>query len=196
MRVINEEAHQAKKIDIMQHCYECYAEHGLTGVGIKTLAQACGLSSGSLYTYFPDLDDLIVQSTAYCMSRIEDDFMRVAPRDFADLERFLTEVPYWTAETHGKQYRLMYQIYTHPKYREHGKEFFEGVNRRYAEYAAEVAVKIGLPADKVRPIIFTFVRACVHYALYEDEFYLQEQLRLLRDCLALFAREYHTGMIT
>lgn len=33
----------------------------------------------------------------------------------------------------------MYQVYTHSKYRGHGKKFFEGVNKRYAEYADEVA---------------------------------------------------------
>lgn len=191
MAVYNQESHEAKKIEIMERCYACYAEHGLNGVGIKALAQACGMTSGSLYTYFENLDDLIVQSTEHCMSRVEDDFMQVAPKDFADLERFLREVPYWTAEKHGKKYRLMYQVYTYPKYREHGKKFFEGVNRRYAQYADEVAEKIGLPADKVRPMIFTFVRACVHYALYEDGYYLQEQLGLLKDCIGFYMMKYY-----
>lgn len=34
-----------------------------------------------------------------------------------------------------QKYRLMYQVYTHPKYIEHEKRFFEGVNKRYTEYA-------------------------------------------------------------
>lgn len=59
------------------------------------------------------------------MSKVEDDFMPLAPKDADDLERFIREVPYWTAKKHGKKYRLMYQIYTNPKYREYGKKFFE-----------------------------------------------------------------------
>lgn len=190
MATYTEEHWNAIKVDLMERCYAGFAELGLHGTGIRALARYCGCTSNMLYTYFENLDDLIVQSTAHCMSRVEEDFMQVAPKNFADLERFLNEVPRWTAEKHGKKYRLMYQVYTHPKYREHGKQFFDGVNKRYAEYAAEVAERIGLPADAVRPMIFTFVRACVHYALYEDEFYLQEQIHFLKDGIEFYIKKY------
>lgn len=184
------EYREEKKKEIMEKCYECYCENGLRDTGIKELGKYCGMTSANLYAYFDNVDDLIVQSTAYCMSRVEDEFMELAPENPQDILRFINEVPYWTAKKHGKKYRLMYQVYTHPKYREHGKKFFEGVNKRYAEYANEVAEKIGLPADVVRPMIFTFVRACVHFALYEDEYYLQEQIRLLKESLELFMEKY------
>lgn len=124
MRERDEQAFQRKKTEIMEACFNCYAENGLTGTGIQALADACGLSKASLYTYFDTLDDLIVQSTAYCMSKVEDDFMRLAPTSQQDIQRFIDEVPYWTAKRHGKKYRLMYQVYTHPRYIEHGKRFF------------------------------------------------------------------------
>ena len=120
------------------------------------------------------------------MSKIEDDFMAKAPARAADLDAFIDEIPYWTAKTHGKKYRLMYQVYTHPKYREHGKKFFEGVNQRYTAYANALADKIGIPADTLRAMIFVFIRACIHYALFEDEFYLQEQLKLLKTVIGMY----------
>ena len=116
MRERDEQAFQRKKAEIMEACFNCYAENGLTGTGIQALADACGLSKASLYTYFDTLDDLIVQSTAYCMSKVEDDFMQLSPTSPQDIQRFIDEVPYWTAKRHGKKYRLMYQVYTHPKY--------------------------------------------------------------------------------
>lgn len=187
MAVLNEKTHLQKKTEIMEKCYDCYAEYGFGSVGIKGLAKACGFTSGTLYVYFDNLDDLIVQSTAHCLSKVEDDFMAIAPKNVSEMWRFIDEVPYWTAEKHGKKYRLMYQVYTHPKYREYGKKFFEGVNRRYSEYAESLESKIGIPADMLRPMIFVLVRACVHYALYEDEFYLQEQLKLLKMTVKLFS---------
>lgn len=186
MRTVNEELHRKKKIDLMERCFECYAEFGLNNIGIKGLSKVCGVSPANLYGYFNDLDDLIVQSTEYCMSKVEDDFMSLAPKGEDDLERFISEVPYWTAKQHGKKYRLMYQIYTNPKYREYGKKFFEGVDQRYSDYADSLTDILKIPADILRPLIFVFVRACVHYALYEDEFYLQEQLRFLKQSIALF----------
>ncbi len=186
MRILNEDVHQKKKIELMEKCYECYSEYGLNSVGIKGLAKACGMCSGSLYTYFEDLDDLIIQSTAHCMSKVEDEFMEKAPHDPTEIMHFIDEIPYWTAEKHGKKYRLMYQIYTHPKYKEHGKQFFMGVNERYTEYARLLESKLGIPYDVITPIIFIFVRACVHYALFEDEYYLKTQLNFLKKGLSMF----------
>ena len=145
-----------------------------------------------LYTYFENLDDLIVQSTEYCMSKVEDDFMAKAPTDVEDLWRFIDEIPYWTAEKHGKKYRLMYQVYTHPKYREYGRKFFAGVDQRYTEYAKSLEDKLGIPYQKLTPLMFILIRACVHYALFEDEFYLKSQIDVLKEALELFILKYNS----
>lgn len=187
-----QEQHNAKKVEWMEKCFECYAENGLTGTGMKALAKACGCTPGNLYLYFDNLDDLIIQSTAYCMEKVEDEFMAKAPTDPNDVVRFVAEVPYWTARELGKKYRLMYQVYTHPKYIEHGKKFFEGVNERYTEYAKLLEPKIGIPYTIITPLIFTFVRACVHYAMFEDEYYLKTQMEVLKQGVALFADKYRS----
>ena len=154
-----EQQHNERKREMMEKCFECYAENGLTGTGIKALADACGCTKANLYSYFKNLDELIIESTAYCMEKVEDDFM-------------------------------MYQIYTHPKYIEHGKKFFEGVNERYTEYAKRLEPKIGIPYTVITPLIFIFVRACVHYAMFEDEYYLKTQMEVLKQGVALFVDKY------
>jgi len=167
-----EEQHNARKREMMEKCFECYAENGLTGTGIKALAAACGCTTGNLYSYFSSVDELIIESTAYCMEKVEDDFMEMAPTDPKDVVRFVKEVPYWTAKKHGKKYRLMYQIYTHPKYIEHGKKFFEGVNERYTEYAKRLEPKIGSQATGAEN------RYSVH-GHHAADFYLRPRLRTL-----------------
>ena len=152
----------------MENSFACYAENGLSSVGIKAIANACDCSVATLYLYFENLDDLIIKSTEYCMSKVEDEFMAKAPTDVEDLWRFMDEIPYWTAKKHGKKYRLMYQIYTHPKYRQYGQKFFKGVDERYTEYAKSLEGKLGIPHEKLTPLIFILIRACVHYALFED----------------------------
>lgn len=189
MRTRNEEVFQEKKKMIMEACYECYAENGLYGTGIETLAKACGVAKASLYTYFIDIDDLIIQSTEHCMSKVEDDFMKKAPGNLQDVARFIDEIPYWTAKKHGKKYRLMYQVYTHPKYIEYGKKFFRGVDERYTEYARELESKIGIPYKVITPLIFILIRACVHYALFEDEYYLKAQTEILKQAVILLAEK-------
>lgn len=190
MRVRNEEQYRHRKQELMEKSFECFAENGLCGVGIRALAQHCDCNVAVFYNYFTDLDDLIVQSTEYCMSKVEDDFMAKAPADVEDLWRFIDEIPYWTAEKHGKKYRLMYQVYTHPKYIEHGKKFFDGVNKRYTEYAKSLEAKLGIPCEVLTPLIFILIRASVHYAMFEDEYYLKSQLDVLKQGSAMFIQKY------
>ena len=186
----SERQHESKKVEYMEKCFECYAEHGLTGTGIKMLASACGCTPANLYLYLKKLDSLIIESTAYCMAKVENEFIEKAPTDPKDVMRFIEEIPGWTAKRHGKKYRLMYQIYTHPKYIEYGKKFFEGVNFRYTEYAKQLEPKIGIPYTVITPLIFIFVRACVHYAMFEDEYYLKSQMDILKQGVIMFVDKY------
>lgn len=190
MHMRTPQQHNEKKIEIMEKCFECYAENGLTGTGIKALAKACDCTTGNLYVYFNNLDELIIESTAYCMAKVEDEFMAKAPHNPKDVMRFIEEIPYWTAEKHGKKYRLMYQIYTHPKYIEYGKKFFEGVNERYTAYAKLLEPQIGIPYTVIVSLIFIFVRACVHYVMFEDEYYLKSQMEVLKQAVKLFSDKY------
>lgn len=112
--------------------------------------------------------------------------MEKAPVNGEDVIRFIDEIPYWTAKEHGKKYRLMYQVYTNPKYISHGRKFFEGVNKRYTEYAKQLESQIGIPYGTVTPLIFILIRACVHYALFEDDFYLSVQLEVLKKAIGMF----------
>ncbi len=171
---------EEKKKEIMQKCFECYCDNGLRDTGIKELGKYCDMTSANLYAYFDNVDDLIVQSTAYCMAKVEDEFMALAPENPRDILRFIDEIPYWTAEHHGKKYRLMYQVYTHPKYAEQGKRFVKGVSKRYTEYARELSPRLGVPVDILSGFIFIFVRAAVHFALFEDEYYMKMQMEALK----------------
>ena len=154
------------------------------------------MTSANLYAYFDNVDDLIVQSTEYCMSKVEDEFMALAPENPQDILRFINEIPYWTAKNHGKKYRLLYQVYTHPKYIEHGKKFFAGVSDRYTEYARRLSPKLGIPYDILSGFIFTFVRAAVHYAMFEDEYYLKMQMKALKISVFSVLKQNNGGRIS
>ena len=61
-----QEQHNAKKVEWMEKCFECYAENGLTGTGMKALAKACGcningrqhIQSGKYFRYQKDVQAL------------------------------------------------------------------------------------------------------------------------------------------
>lgn len=175
-----------RRTAFLETCFDTFCEHGLENTSMKMLADACGVANGNLVYYFGTKDNIIIEATAHCMAKVENDFMAQAPTSFADIERFLREMPYLTAKLHGAKYRFMYQVYASPKYREYGKEFFKGVNIRYHNYAELLSGKLGMPTDFIQGMTYLFVRACVHYALFEDEDYLQLQLNAIRTSLRAF----------
>ena len=170
----------------METCFEVCCKNGLENTTLLMLSQACGVTNATLLYYFDSKDNIIIETTAYCMAKVEDDFMERAPKDFEDIERFLREMPYITAKLHGEKYRFMYQVYASPKFREYGKEFFEGVNIRYHQYAGLLSDKLKMPVDYIQGMIYIFVRACVHYALFGDEDYLKLQLNAIRISLKAY----------
>lgn len=182
-----------RRVAFLETCFEVFCKNGLESTSLKMLAQACGVTNGNLLYYFETKDNIVIESTAHCMAKVEDDFMARAPRSFEDIERFLREMPYITAKLHGEKYRFMYQVYASPRYREHGIEFFRGVSVRYHQYAVLLSGKLGMPVDYIQGMIYVFVRASVHYALFEDEDYLQLQLGAIRASLRAFMAAYQQG---
>ncbi len=171
---------QKRILEMLDACFECICDNGLEHSGSKSLAEYCHVSTANLFNnYFNDKDEIIINCTARAMQKVEDDFMAHAPRNPAEIENFIRTMPYITAKLHGKKYRAMYQVYSSPKYIEEGKKFFDGVTERYTEYAKELAPKLGIPCEMVQGLIFIFVRACVHYAMFENEEYLKGQTDLL-----------------
>jgi AcrR family transcriptional regulator len=189
VRTIQQNDNQERKTELLERCFDKLCEHGLENTSLKMLGEACGITNATMLYYFGSKDNIIIKATAYCMAKVEDDFMKRAPKDFADIERFLNEMPYVTAKLHGSKYRFMYQVYASPKYREFGKDFFKGVNVRYRKYAEQLSGKLRMPVEFIQGMTYIFVRACVHYALFEDEEYLKLQLGAIRTSIKLFVKE-------
>ena len=184
--ILQEKGIPERRTEFLETCFDTFCKSGLENTSLQKLAESCGVTNGALLYYFGSKDNLVIEATAHCMAKVEDDFMERAPKDFEDIERFLREMPYITAKLHGEKYRFMYQVYASPKFREYGKEFFEGVNIRYHQYAGLLSDKLKMPVDYIQGMIYIFVRACVHYALFEDEDYLQLQLNAIRTSLRAF----------
>ena len=91
----------------MEVCFDTFCENGLENTSMEKLAEACGVTNAALVYYFGTKDNIVIESTAHCMAKVEDDFMEKAPRSFEDIERFLREMPCLTAKLHGAKYRFI-----------------------------------------------------------------------------------------
>lgn len=183
-----------KRIELMEKSFECYCENGLSETGIKALAKACDMTAPNFYSYFENLDELIIEATAHCMTKIELEFMSLAPRSADEIFEFIDKMPEYNAEHYGKQYRFMYQVYTTPKFLEHGKKFYQDTMQRYTEYSKELGPKLGIPWQVVQGMVILFAQATIQYALFEEKKYLEAQKITLKN-MALVVREKYKDVI-
>ena len=108
-----------------------------------------------------------------------------------EIDEFLDKIPTWACKKYGKKYRTMYQIYTHPKYYKEGKKFYEEANKRYQKYAEELEPTLKMPSEIIAPLIFIFAVAITNYSLFEDNFYLETQMKILNDGIKVYYQNHH-----
>lgn len=68
-----------RRTAFLETCFDTFCENGLENTSLKMLADACGVTNGSLLYYFESKDNLVIEATAHCMAKVEDDFMAQAP---------------------------------------------------------------------------------------------------------------------
>ena len=78
-----------RKNQLLELCFETFCQYGLENTSLQKLAEACQVSNGALIYYFQTKDQIVIEATAHCMAKVEDDFMAKAPKNFEDIERFL-----------------------------------------------------------------------------------------------------------
>ncbi len=178
---------------MLERCYDCLCEHGLEATNVKMLGKACGMSPANLFNYFDSKEQIIIEATAYCMAKIDDEFLARSPKTLAEIEPYVREMPKYYAKEHGPKYRFMYQVYTSPHYLSYGQEFVQNMVTRYKGHAKRFAAVFGVPAEAVEPVIFTFGRVCVHYAMFENEEYLKPQMDYLLLLIQYLMEKYLPG---
>jgi AcrR family transcriptional regulator len=101
-----------RKAEIMAAARELFLKDGVTNTSIRKIASHLGLSSTSIYVYFRDKDDLLLQLCAQTFERMLERF-RAIPADpdnpFARLRELMRTYCEF-ALSHPEEYRLTYFV--------------------------------------------------------------------------------------
>lgn len=168
-----------KKDAVMEACFRCYCQNGLSGTGMKALGKACGMSAGNLYTYFGSLDDLIVESTAFCMMQVEDKLRAYPISTLKGLSRFLQRLPRVMSQEYGDEFRLMLQVYGHPRFREAARAYGKESNAKNQLYFQQLSRQLSVPEEELTKVMMLAQEIALKYVLYEDKAQLERQTELL-----------------
>ena len=60
-----------RRTALLETCFDVFCQHGLENTGLKLLADACGVTNGALLYHFGSKDNIVIESTAHCMAKVE-----------------------------------------------------------------------------------------------------------------------------
>ena len=160
---------------IQSKCFECLVEQGLEKATTRIFGAATGLSNSSLYYWFKDKDDIILNSTMYGINSIIENLFADAYTYLNDID-VLFEVLPKSVLNYKKQLRLVYQVLTSPQYGDKLREIQEGLPLAYNSYAKVLADRLGCQYKDLRPFVQLFISTMTNYILWEDKIKMDSQL--------------------
>lgn len=168
-----------KSIDeILELSFKYLMEHGLENTSIRDLAQETGMSLGSIYYWFEDKEDFVVNSVKYGLIKSSTRIFREAFQQINNFDGFIDCVMKLVKEDQGSL-RLVYQAATSPTYGDRIRKNAEPLNVTYSEYIELLSKNIGASYEEVRPIVYMFIATVLDYVVWDDYKFSKGQLEYI-----------------
>ena len=168
-----------KSIDeILALSFKYMTEHGLENTSIRDLANETGMSLGSIYYWFEDKDDFIINSVKFGLMKSSAKIFTEASERINDFENFITRVMA-VVKSEQQSLRLVYQAATSPTFGDRIRKNAEPLNNTYAEYIQLVSKSIGAPFEEIRPLVFMFIATILDYVVWDDYEFSKSQLEYI-----------------
>lgn len=171
--------HTVKSIDeILALSFNYLTEHGLENTSMRDLANETGMSLGSIYYWFEDKEDFIINSVKYGLMKSSAKIFSEASEQITNFEHFITRVMK-VVKTEQRSLRLVYQAATSPAFGDKIRKNAESLNNTFAEYIHLLSKSIGAPFEEIRPLVYMFIATVLDYVVWDDYAFSKSQLEYI-----------------
>lgn len=154
--------------EVLKKCFECLVSNGLEKTTTRSFSVATGLNSSSLYYWFHDKDEIVLDATLFGLKSIIDDLFTRAYGYLNDLDTLFTNFPKAIA-AYKNHLRLVYQVLVSPQYGAHLRAVTSELSSAYDSYAKVLSDRLSCDYDDLRPFVHLFISIATNYILWEDE---------------------------
>lgn len=166
-----------KSIDeILEISFKYLTEHGLENTSIRDLAKETDMSLGSIYYWFDDKEDLVVNSVKYGLIKSSTRIFREAFDEINDFNRFIDRVMELVVEEQSSL-RLVYQAATSPTFGDRIRKNAEPLNDTYSGYIDLLSKIIGAPFEEIKPLVYIFIATVLDFVVWDDYDFSKGQLQ-------------------
>jgi len=155
------------KEELMEKSFEYFSQNGLENTSLRDLCKGIGVSSGSMYYWFDNKEDIIITTAKYALEKAVDEIFNVAFDGMKDLEDFFERV-FEAIDEHIPEMRFICQVATSPYYgdrlRKKSKKLYDG----YDIYVQKLAEITDTSAEVMKPVVYMFMSVLLHYIIWND----------------------------
>lgn len=170
------------KKEILGKCFGYLTQKGLENASIKNLCEETGISSGSIYYWFKDKDETILDSAEYGLTVVTNELFNYVFSHIDDVGKVLKSFPEKLME-YKKELRFIYQITTSNQYGERMRLIADKLDSVYIAYAEKLSKTLNCDFEKLLPLVYLFISATLDYVVWEDKTKMEEELHAIHEIL-------------
>ena len=168
--------------EFLEPSFTYLVQNGLENTSVRDLCKAMEISSGSIYYWFEDKDDIYISTVKYGIGKVAGSLFSTLfekihnPKMFFDT--YLEEIDKYKMEL-----RLVFQVTTSPVYGPRMREKAEDFKEVYNKYITELSSILKCKPETLVPVIYMLISILVDYVVWEDYEVSKLQLESLYEML-------------
>lgn len=172
------------KIEILEKCFNYLCDYGLEQVSIRKLCDRTNMGAGSIYYWFKNKDEVILDTTEYGINNLIDELTDFAFERIDDISLLCEEFPKMI-EQRINRLKVIIRVATSPMYCDSLNLYSKTFTYKYDSYARKLSQKINLPYNTIRVLVDNFVSITIDCIIWEDWGKYKRQLEYVLEGLKL-----------
>lgn len=167
-----------KKDIVLEKCFNCMAQKGIEGISVKDFSKSTGMSASSLYYWFKDKDEIVLDSVRWGLDKNVNaifDYAFKHTDDLSELSKGIMNI----AQEQKLEFRLIFQIATSPQYGEKIRQLADELDNLYLKYTEVLASKLNIDADELYPYVNLVVSVFIDCVIWEDWAKLEREMNII-----------------
>ena len=109
------ERDEIQKDIVLKKCFDCLVETGIEGATIRDFSRVTGMTTSSLYYWFNDKDEIVLDATEFGIRMIVDTLFEYAIKHINNIKKMCDEFPE-IAKKYSSALKVVFQIAASPTY--------------------------------------------------------------------------------
>lgn len=153
--------------EILGQCFNYLVGKGLENASVKNLCEETGISSGSIYYWFKNKEELVLDSTEYGLHEVTNMLFDYVFAHIDDIKEVISSFPD-KLMVYKRELRFIYQVTTSNKYGDRMRSVADKLDRVYITYAQKLSESLNCNFNELLPIVYLFISATLDYIVWED----------------------------